>query len=51
LEKDRRFAPEPIPELIWRINRAAGDAAGRLDWTAARQAVEERRGIPVRITR
>ena len=51
LEKDRRFAPEPIPELIWRINRAAGDDAGRLDWTAARQAVEERRGIPVRITR
>jgi L,D-transpeptidase ErfK/SrfK len=51
LEKNRRFAPEPIPELIWRINRAAGDAAGRLDWTAARQAVEERRGIPVRITR
>ena len=51
LEKDRRFAPEPIPELTWRINRAAGDDAGRLDWTAARQAVEERRGIPVRITR
>jgi L,D-transpeptidase ErfK/SrfK len=51
LERDGRFASEPIPELIWRINRAAGDAAGRLDWAAPRQALEERRGIPLRITR
>lgn len=51
LEKDGRITPEPIPELIWRINRAAGDDAGRLEWAIARQAAKERRGIPVRITR
>jgi len=51
LEKEGRITPEPIPELIWRIKQAAGDDAGRLDWIATRRAVEERRGIPVRVTR
>lgn len=51
LEWKGRFTPEPIPELIWRIKRAAGNAVGRLDWAAARRALGERRGIPLRITR
>ena len=51
LEKDKRFESEPIPELIWRIKRTAGEDAGRLDWAAVRRSVAERRGIPLRITR
>jgi L,D-transpeptidase ErfK/SrfK len=51
IEKDKRFESEPIPELIWRIKRTAGEDVGRLDWAAVRRSVAERRGIPLRITR
>ncbi|MCE3248180.1 MAG: hypothetical protein K0R41_2005, partial [Geminicoccaceae bacterium] len=30
---------------------AAGDQAARLDWSRVRQAVMERRGYPIRVTR
>ncbi len=43
--------PEPTPQSLWRILRAAGDNADRLDWPLVRRVTMERRGVPVRITR
>jgi L,D-transpeptidase ErfK/SrfK len=37
--------------VVDKINTAAGDNKGRLDWSRIRQATVERRGYPVRITR
>jgi L,D-transpeptidase ErfK/SrfK len=49
LEHTGKFAPEPLPELEYRIMRAAGNQADRLDWDAIRRAEKERNGIPMRI--
>ena len=43
------FAPETATDLDWRVQRAAGAAAGRLDWPLIRRIAEERRGMPERI--
>lgn len=51
LETAGRFTAERLPDLIWRIDQAAKGAVGRVDWAAIRQMVEERRGVPMRITR
>ncbi len=52
--EERGFAePEPVPEIADpdRILAAAGDEIWRLDWNAINQALEQRRGIPIQITR
>ncbi len=43
--------PDPAPESLWRILRAAGEAKHRLEWDLIRRITMERRGIPVRVTR
>lgn len=49
LEKDGKFIPEPIPELEYRIMKAAGNQANRLDWDVIRKAEKDRNGTPTRI--
>ncbi len=51
LELSQRFTPEPIDGLVLRVDRAAGDEIGRIDWATVARAAERRSGIPVRITR
>ena len=48
IEANEPVAPEPATDLDWRVQRAAGAAAGRLDWPLIRQIAAERRGVPVR---
>ncbi len=43
------FAPQPAPDLDWRVQRAAGAAANRLDWPLIRRIAEERRGLAERV--
>lgn len=49
LEEKGKFIPEPLPELEYRIMKAAGNQADRLDWEVIRRAEKERSGIPTRI--
>jgi len=51
LELDKVAKPEPLPDQTDRILLAAGDDGTRLDWKAIDQALKERKGIPIRITR
>jgi L,D-transpeptidase ErfK/SrfK len=51
LEETGRFTPAVPPGFRSRIEIAAGVHANRLDWPIIVKAVEERRGIPLRITR
>jgi L,D-transpeptidase ErfK/SrfK len=51
LEASGDLTPAAVPELQWRVLRAAGDHAARLDWPLINKVVHERRGIPVRVTR
>lgn len=38
-------------DLVGRVAAAAGEQAGRVDWQLVRRVADQRRGIPVRITR
>jgi L,D-transpeptidase ErfK/SrfK len=52
--EEKGFAePDPVRELADpdRILAVAGDEIWRLDWIAINQALEQRQGIPIRITR
>ena len=49
IEAKGSFTPQPAADLDWRVQRAAGAAAGRLDWPLIRRIAEERRGVPVRV--
>ena len=51
LEMLGRITPDPAPESLWRILKAAGDESRRLDWPLVQRVVQERRGIPVQITK
>lgn len=51
IEAHGRFSPEAAPDLAWRLVRAAGEAADRLDWPLIQQAVAERLGVPVAVLR
>lgn len=51
VESGRPFAREPIPGLVPIVLRAAGDEAGRLDWPKIRQVEDDRRGVPVQVSR
>lgn len=52
IEAKGSFTPEPIADLRDRIWRAVGATNGAaVDWPAVEQAVAERRGLPVTITR
>lgn len=51
IEETGTFQPEPIPDQTDRILMVAGDDGNRVDWKIVDQALKERRGIPVRITR
>lgn len=51
LEETGRFTPAVPPGFRSRIEIAAGTQAERLDWPLIVKAIEERRGIPLRITR
>jgi L,D-transpeptidase ErfK/SrfK len=48
IEAGEVVKPDPATDLDWRVQRAAGAAAGRLDWPLIRRIAEERRGVPVR---
>jgi L,D-transpeptidase ErfK/SrfK len=47
LEDEGKFTPSNHPELGTKLVEAAAKEADRLDWSAVRQAVAQRRGIPV----
>jgi len=51
LEFDHRFEPEPIDDLWRRLREVAGEAADRIEWSAALSAARERSGVPIRVTR
>ena len=51
LEAKGRFEPELGGQIVEQVLSVVGDKRGRLDWAGIRQAVVERRGYPVRITR
>ena len=51
IEADGRFHPETPPDLDTRIRQAAGPAIDRIDWEVVQQAVMDRSGMPVQITR
>lgn len=50
VEAGEPLPPEPAPGLAELVRAKAGDAAGRVDWTRIGDALEQRRGVPVRIT-
>lgn len=51
IEETGRADPDPLPDQTDMILAYAGDDIGRLDWPAINQALAERRGYPIRITR
>lgn len=51
LEASGRFKATEIPNLELLITIAAGEEAPRLDWQVIRAAAQERRGVPVIVTR
>jgi len=51
LEAYGRFEPELPRSVVDQVVAMAGEDAQRLDWSRIRQAVVERRGYPIRITR
>lgn len=51
IEESRTFTPEPIEDLHAMIRDMAREHVRRVDWDLAERVAEERRGLPVRITR
>jgi L,D-transpeptidase ErfK/SrfK len=51
LEESGEFTPEPVPELAYRISRAAGDSIDRVNWHRVEEVSRLRTGIPVPILR
>ncbi|MBI4184791.1 MAG: L,D-transpeptidase family protein [Proteobacteria bacterium] len=51
IELEGAFSPAPIPDLASWIRQVADREAGRVDWDLVARVAEERRGVPVRITR
>lgn len=49
LEEKRAFSPESVPELIYRVADAAGDARKDVDWKRVNDAVAKRSGLPIPI--
>jgi L,D-transpeptidase ErfK/SrfK len=49
VEQTGKVSPAKPPEFEFRLVKAAGDAADRIDWDKARTAAMERRGTPVQI--
>jgi L,D-transpeptidase ErfK/SrfK len=49
IEANEPIVPDPATDLDWRVQRAAGATAGRLDWPLIRRIAKERRGVPVRV--
>ncbi len=50
LEKTGRFEPAEDVDLARKVGRAVGDRQAPLDWSRLREAVAQRRGLPVRVT-
>ncbi len=51
LEESGRFELESVPGLHSHIASAADGIAAAIDWRLVQRAIDERRGIPIRITR
>ena len=51
IEAYGRFEPELPAGIVDQVTGLAGEQSARLDWSRVRQAVIERRGYPIRITR
>lgn len=49
IEEKREFTPEPVPELIYRVADAAGNARKDIDWARVKNAVAKRSGLPIPI--
>lgn len=49
LEETGKFSPGPVPELIYRITEAAGEARDSVDWERVNDAVAKRSGLPIPI--
>lgn len=51
IEAKGRFDPELDSRIVEQVLNVIGENRGRLDWGGIRQAVVERRGYPIQITR
>jgi L,D-transpeptidase ErfK/SrfK len=51
LEQTGRFKPDPDLDLDALVAKARGGRKVAIDWPRLRQAVAERRGIPIRVSR
>lgn len=52
IEAHGTFMPTPpVPDLYWRLVQAADSAKTKLNWPLIRKVAQERRGIPVQVTR
>lgn len=51
LEAGQPLEREPPPDIAERVRAFAGAKAGSVDWTRVSRALDERRGMPVEITR
>jgi len=49
IEETGRFTPDTVPELIYRVNDAAGEARHSIDWRRVTEAVAKRSGLPIPI--
>jgi len=49
LEETGKLTPATVPELAYRISQAAGKQVSKINLQAVKDAVAERRGIPVPI--
>ena len=49
LEETGKLSPTPVPELIYRIKEAAGEARESIDWERVNEAAARRSGLPIPI--
>jgi hypothetical protein len=49
LEEKGKFSPGRVPELIYRVVEAAGNARKQIDWKRVHEAVAKRSGMPIPI--
>ena len=51
LERSGKLTPTKPPEFEYRLIKAAGNLANYINWPAAKEAAQDRKGIPIQIFR
>ena len=49
IEKGTSPTPAPIPEIFYRVFKAAGSNTKKINWNTLKSAVKERSGIPISV--